>query len=158
MPTCQSVNLSTQRCRASYSLPATVGVRPNRHVHPAPRRDALRRLAPRRDAHPGSPALALPAVGHGSGVPAAVLGAPHAETPPVARMPPRAPAGRAPSSLHTLQHLNASTQRLKSLRHTVRPSLASPLCALKRLSAPPAADTRCCRILHHQSGHWRCWC
>ncbi len=40
-----------------------------------------------------------PTVGHGSGVPAVVPGAPHAETPPVGgRMPPRvcAPEGRAP--------------------------------------------------------------
>ncbi len=61
-------------------------------------RDALQRCSRRRVRY----------VGHGSGVPTVVPGAPHAETPPVARMPPcpvctrsqvrppRAPEGRTP--------------------------------------------------------------
>ena len=97
---------------------------------PAPRRDALRRLAP-----VPRPAPAPPAGGHGSGVPTVVPGASHAETPPVVRIPLRPPAPPAPRRDALPLHLTFPTFCSQSLKKP--PSLPRHECR-----ADPSRVTR----------------
>ncbi len=104
-----------------------IPLRPHR---PAPRRDALRRLAP-----VPRPAPAPPAGGHGSGVPTVVPGASHAETPPVVRIPLRPPAPPAPRRDALPLHLTFPTFCSQSLKKP--PSLPRHECR-----ADPSRVTR----------------
>jgi len=112
-------------------------------IPPAPR---LRSRGAHTSAHQGyAPPRPLCRVwhgGHGSGVPAAVPGAPHAETPPVVRMPPRAcaPEERAQARTRdTLHRARAPVGRAPAFAMPARTPVG-------RTTAPRASQLTVCNI------------